>query len=151
VDNGEKLIVTSLVRPTDLQPRNAHKLSVHPAGMAVDFRVPSTASERSWLEKALLGLENAGVLDVTREHTPPHYHVAVFPAEYVAYADAHEKEITATKPLDISTIEVIPVPAAAPERAALSSDARESELAVLIVASFLTLALIGLTPSLSRS
>ena len=150
-DNGEKLIVTSLVRPTDLQPRNAHKLSVHPAGMAVDFRIPSTASERSWLEKALLGLENAGVLDVTREHNPPHYHVAVFPAEYVAYAAEHEKDEAATKPLDLSTIQVIPVPAAAPERAALSSDARENELAVLIVASLLTLALIGLTPSLTRS
>ena len=87
-DNGEKLIVTSLTRPTALQPANAHKLSVHPAGMAVDFRVPATASERAWLEKALLGLENARVLDVTREKHPPHYHVAVFPAEYLAYAKA---------------------------------------------------------------
>ncbi|HZJ00033.1 MAG TPA: DUF5715 family protein [Gemmatimonadaceae bacterium] len=87
-DNGEKLIVTSLTRPTALQPANAHKLSVHPAGMAVDFRVPATASERAWLEKALLGLENERVLDVTREKHPPHYHVAVFPAEYLAYAKA---------------------------------------------------------------
>jgi hypothetical protein len=52
----------------------------------VDFRVPSTAGQRAWLEKALLGLENARVLDVTREKHPPHYHVAVFPAEYLAYA-----------------------------------------------------------------
>jgi hypothetical protein len=85
-ENGAKLVVTSLTRPADLQPRNAHELSVHPAGMAVDFRVPSTAGQRAWLEKALLGLENARVLDVTREKHPPHYHVAVFPAEYLAYA-----------------------------------------------------------------
>ena len=79
-DNGSMLVVTSLTRPADLQPRNAHELSVHPAGMAVDFRVPSSAKGRAWLEKALLGLENARVLDVTREKNPPHYHVAVFPA-----------------------------------------------------------------------
>lgn len=83
---GSRLIVTSLTRPEEKQPRNAHKLSVHPAGMAVDFRVPATAEARAWLEKALLGLENSGVLDVTREKNPPHYHVAVFPAEYKAYA-----------------------------------------------------------------
>ena len=85
-DLGTPLVVTSLTRPEDNQPRNAHKLSVHPAGMAVDFRVPSAAKGRAWLEKALLGLENSGVLDVTREKHPPHYHVAVFPAEYQAYA-----------------------------------------------------------------
>ena len=85
-DNNAKLIVTSLTRPTALQPRNAHRLSVHPTGMAVDFRVPATAKQRAWLENALLGLENARVLDVTREKHPPHYHVAVFPAEYLAYA-----------------------------------------------------------------
>jgi len=86
-DLGTRLVVTSLTRPEDKQPRNAHKLSVHPAGMAVDFRVPSAARSRAWLENALLGLENSGVLDVTREKHPPHYHVAVFPAEYQAYAD----------------------------------------------------------------
>jgi hypothetical protein len=147
-DNGEKLIVTSLVRPTDLQPRNAHKLSVHPAGMAVDFRIPSTASERSWLEKALLGLENAGVLDVTREHTPPHYHVAVFPAEYVVYADAHEKDEAAAKPIDINAIEVITVPPALPVMD--SNDREGSEAVVLTVVTILTLMLIGIAPVLSR-
>jgi hypothetical protein len=34
----------------------------------------------------LLQLENSGVLDVTRERNPPHYHVAVFPLAYAAYA-----------------------------------------------------------------
>lgn len=82
----ETLVVTSLTRPLSTQPANAHKLSVHPTGMAVDFRVPGTAEERSWLERSLLALEKQGVLDVTREKRPPHYHVAVFPTKYAAYA-----------------------------------------------------------------
>jgi hypothetical protein len=86
-DLGEPLVVTSLTRPISLQPKNAHELSVHPAGMAVDFRVPSDSRSRKWLEKALLGLEKSGVLDVTREHYPSHYHVAVYPAEYLAYVE----------------------------------------------------------------
>lgn len=77
-----KLVVTSLTRPTSLQPANAHDLSVHPAGMAVDLRVPADATMRKWLEERLLTLEDAGAIDVTREHTPPHYHVAVFGAAY---------------------------------------------------------------------
>ncbi|HYC53221.1 MAG TPA: DUF5715 family protein, partial [Gemmatimonadaceae bacterium] len=82
---GEQLVVTSLTRPTSMQPRNASPLSVHPAGMAVDFRVPKTAAERQWLEATLLSLEDRGLLDVTRERRPPHYHVAVFPDEYESY------------------------------------------------------------------
>lgn len=83
---GERLVVTSLVRPTSEQPANAHRLSVHPVGMAVDLRVPANAASRQWLQDALLGMERAGVLDVTREYRPPHYHVAVFPEKYAAYA-----------------------------------------------------------------
>ncbi|MEJ7759782.1 MAG: DUF5715 family protein [Gemmatimonadaceae bacterium] len=85
---GNLLVVTSLTRPSSEQPRNAHKLSVHPAGMAVDFRVPKVSADRAWLEQALLGLENSRVLDVTLERRPAHYHVAVFPAEYKAYVTA---------------------------------------------------------------
>jgi hypothetical protein len=87
---GEKLVVTSLTRPASRQPSNAHKLSVHPAGMAIDLRVPANASARQWLESALLSLEGKGVLDATRERTPPHYHVAVFPAAYAAYVEKLE-------------------------------------------------------------
>ena len=87
---GERLVVTSLVRPESEQPVNAHRLSVHPAGMAVDLRVSQRAASRAWLERTLLTLEQEGVLDVTREHRPPHYHVAVFPSAYAAYADARE-------------------------------------------------------------
>ena len=84
---GEKLVVTSLARPTTRQPRNSHHLSVHPAGMAIDLRMSSTASSRRWLETTLLNLERAGVLDVTRERYPPHYHVAVFPDQYRNYLE----------------------------------------------------------------
>jgi hypothetical protein len=82
---GERLVVTSLTRPRALQPANAHALSVHPAGMAVDLRISNRAACREWLEDALLSLEKEGVLDATRERRPPHYHIAVFPAEYAAY------------------------------------------------------------------
>jgi hypothetical protein len=83
---GTKLVVTSLTRPESTQPKNAHKLSVHPAGMAVDLRVPADAGSRAYLEKSLLAMERAGVLDVTREHTPAHYHIAVFADAYGPYA-----------------------------------------------------------------
>ena len=83
---GEQLVVTSLTRPRSEQPGNAHKLSVHPAGMAVDFRISKSSKCQKWFEKALLALEGRDVLDATRERNPPHYHVAVFPDAYRAYA-----------------------------------------------------------------
>ncbi len=85
---GQKLVVTSLTRPTSHQPRNASPLSVHPAGIAVDLRVPARPADRFWLEATLLMLESEGVLDVTRERRPPHYHVAVFPEQYATYLAA---------------------------------------------------------------
>lgn len=99
---GEMLVVTSLTRPSSEQPRNAHELSVHPAGMAVDFRVSQNAKSREWLERTLLQLERSGVLDVTRERYPPHYHVAVFPQAYAAYVEpiiAREKIEAALRPV----------------------------------------------------
>lgn len=82
---GEKLVVTSLTRPVSRQPRNASELSVHPAGMAVDFRIPRKKAHQRWLERALLELEDSIVLDVTKERRPAHYHVAVFPRGYERY------------------------------------------------------------------
>jgi hypothetical protein len=137
---GTRLVVTSLTRPVDRQPKNAHELSVHPAGMAVDFRIPSTPKARSWLENALLGLENERVLDVTREHTPPHYHVAVYPAEYLAYA----AKMGPVKPVATLTNAVEPVPVA-PIRVAqpAPTDQRASVSGPMLVASVFTLILIG--------
>jgi len=100
---GKKLVVTSLTRPTSRQPRNASPLSVHPAGIAVDFRVPSHSADRFWLEATLLMLESEGVLDVTRERRPPHYHVAVFPEQYEVYLAARLQKEAQTPVADEST------------------------------------------------
>lgn len=85
---GERLVVTSLVRPKSRQPRNASPLSVHPTGIAIDLRVPAGRRARSWLESTLLGLEARRVLEAARERRPPHYHVVLFPEAYRADLDA---------------------------------------------------------------
>lgn len=95
---GAPLVVTSLTRPTSRQPRNASPLSVHPAGMAVDLRIPASASALRWLEHKLLSLEQAGVVDVTREQHPAHLHVAVFPEQYARFAAQHSPKIAAEMP-----------------------------------------------------
>lgn len=81
---GERMAVTSATRPRNQQPSNASPLSVHPAGMAVDLRIPQGRC-RTWLENLLLSLERIGVLNATRESRPPHYHVAIYPRQYTAY------------------------------------------------------------------
>ena len=91
---GSRLVVTSLTRPVSSQPRNAHKLSVHPAGMAVDLRVPVDSAQRAFLERSLLDLERDGVLDVTRERSPAHYHIAVFADGFARHA-AREDSLAA--------------------------------------------------------
>jgi LysM repeat protein len=88
---GEKLTVTSLTRPINLQPANASETSVHPTGMAVDLRVPRDGKCRSWLESTLLSLEGTGVLDVTREYYPPHFHVAIYTKIYGNYVATLDK------------------------------------------------------------
>lgn len=82
---GERLVVTSLTRPTTRQPRNASPLSVHPTGMALDLRRSGRPACRAFLEKTLLTLEGRGVLEATRENHPPHYHVSLFPSSYKQY------------------------------------------------------------------
>lgn len=82
---GEKLVVTSLTRPLTRQPSNASHLSVHPTGMAVDFRKSWHSACRKFMEKNLLALEQKKVLEATKEFWPPHYHVTVFPAPYLRY------------------------------------------------------------------
>lgn len=82
---GQQLVVTSLVRPKTRQPANSSPLSVHPTGMALDLRVSDNRACRAWLERALINLERRGVLEAARERRPPHYHVVLFPSQYVAY------------------------------------------------------------------
>ncbi len=82
---GERLVVTSLMRPLANQPRNASRRSVHPTGMALDLRRPFPGPCRTWLEDTLLYLEGQGVLEATRETSPSHYHIALYPQQYVAH------------------------------------------------------------------
>ncbi len=84
---GEQMVVTSLTRPRSRQPSNASSRSVHPTGMAVDLRRSNTRACRAWLEDTLLYLEGIGVVEATRERRPPHYHVALFPEQYVSYVE----------------------------------------------------------------
>ncbi|NNF37673.1 MAG: LysM peptidoglycan-binding domain-containing protein [Gemmatimonadetes bacterium] len=84
---GEKLVVTSLTRPQNRQPRNASDRSVHPTGMAIDLRYSRDRTCRSWLEGVLLSLERTGVLEATRERYPAHYHIALYPRPYASYVD----------------------------------------------------------------
>ena len=74
---GERIVVTSGARPIDEQPRNASPKSVHPTGMAVDFRKPRNPVCLAWLRKNLVQLEDAHVIEATEEHHPAHFHVAV--------------------------------------------------------------------------
>jgi len=89
---GEKLVVTSLTRPQNRQPRNASEQSVHPTGMALDLRLSRDRSCRVWLEGVLVSLEKAGILEATRERYPAHYHIALFPRQYVAYVEQVTEE-----------------------------------------------------------
>jgi hypothetical protein len=93
---GDHLVVTSLTRPEAAQPKNAHVLSVHPAGMAVDLRVPAGASQRAWFDTALADLQRQGIVEVTREHTPAHYHIAVYAERWTPFA-AHQDSIAAER------------------------------------------------------
>ena len=72
------LVVTSLLRPTSKQPRNASSRSVHPAGIAADLRVPPKAC-RQWLRDTLSAWERAQRVEATREYRPPHFHVVAIP------------------------------------------------------------------------
>lgn len=81
---GERLVITSAVRPASRQPANATERSVHPTGMAIDLRKPRGKC-LAWLRAALLDLEREGVIEATEEYGPPHFHVAVFPSPYERY------------------------------------------------------------------
>jgi nucleoid-associated protein YgaU len=82
---GEKLVVTSATRPASVRLRNSVAESVHPSGMAVDIRRPTRGGCLRWLRRTLLDIEGEGAIEATEEHHPPHFHVAVFPAQYTRY------------------------------------------------------------------
>ena len=94
---GEALIVTSAVRPARRQPANSTERSVHPTGMAVDIRKPRKAKCLRWLRSTLLDLEGENVLEATEEHSPAHFHVAVFPTQYTHYATARARAESGTQ------------------------------------------------------
>ena len=85
---GERLVVTSAVRPATRQPANSASRSVHPTGMAIDLRKPANPRCLRWLRTVLLDLERADLIEATEEYAPPHFHVAVFPTAYRRYAAA---------------------------------------------------------------
>ena len=99
---GEVLVVTSLTRPQNRQPRNSSKRwSVHPTGMAVDLRRSNTPACRGWIQRVLLQLEGSGMIQATHERRPPHYHIAVYTkdyARYVAQLEAADPTVAETGP-----------------------------------------------------
>lgn len=84
---GEQLVVTSAVRPRNQQPWNASERSVHPTGIAVDFRKPRGRC-LTWMRRTLGQLQESGLIDATEEFRPPHFHVVVFPMPYARYVEA---------------------------------------------------------------
>lgn len=82
---GERLVVTSAVRPRSFRLINSSDKSVHPTGMAVDLRKPARLRCLTWLRRTLLSLEASGAIEAVEERNPPHFHVAVFPRPYERY------------------------------------------------------------------
>ena len=92
---GERLVVTSAARPRTEQPRNASPQSVHPTGMAIDFRRPAEPC-LSYMRRELVALERQGILEATEERRPVHFHVAVL--QRGKFAPAAPAIATATAP-----------------------------------------------------
>jgi hypothetical protein len=82
---GERLVITSAARPRSMRLSNSVAKSVHPTGMAVDLRKPQNPRCRAWLQRTLLSLDAANVIEAIEEFRPPHFHVAVYPAPYTQY------------------------------------------------------------------
>ncbi len=107
---GETLEITSAVRPASLQLPNSVARTVHPTGMAVDLHKSSNRACRAWLRETLLELERTGVLEATEEFSPPHFHVAVYPAPYTRYvaklADASTVRLASNGEVDLERYRV---------------------------------------------
>src|SRR4029450_1747513 len=87
---GRPLVITSATRPISRRLANSSELSVHPTGMAVDLRKPAGRC-RTWLRRTLLAAERRGLIEATEERRPPHFHVAVLPAQYEKVATARRE------------------------------------------------------------
>lgn len=85
---GEKLVVTSAIRPRSQRLANGAAKSVHPTGMAVDLRKPTNGRCLSWLRDTLLELDRQNVIEAIEERNPPHFHIAVYPTPYTRYVGA---------------------------------------------------------------
>lgn len=109
---GERLVVTSAARPRSEQPRNASPQSVHPTGMAVDFRKPA-GNCLIFLRNELILLERQGVLEATEERHPVHFHVAVLQrGRFAPAAPAIATAMTASAPAPSApSTSVAPAPA----------------------------------------
>lgn len=111
---GERLVVTSAARPRTEQPRNASPQSVHPTGMAIDFRKPA-GNCLTYMRGELLALEKLGILEATEERHPVHFHVAVLQRGKFAPAAAAVATATTASPTPApaqATIAPSPGPAA---------------------------------------
>jgi nucleoid-associated protein YgaU len=73
--------------------------------MAIDIRRTNDRGCRAWLENVLLSLESTGVLEATRERTPPHYHVAIFPRPYARYVANLEARAADTRLASSSSLD----------------------------------------------
>jgi hypothetical protein len=87
---GERLVITSALRFTTRQPKNSIPESVHPTGMAIDIRSPEKKCLKDF-EAELLYLEAKGLIQANRERWPVHYHVSVFPEQYMANVALHAR------------------------------------------------------------
>jgi LysM repeat protein len=108
---GERLVVTSAARPRREQPRNASPKSVHPTGMAIDFRKPA-GNCLTYLRKELMLLEKEGVLEATEERHPVHFHVAVLQRGKFAPAAAAVATATSVTAPQRPTMTIAATPAA---------------------------------------
>jgi hypothetical protein len=84
-------------------------------------------------------MERHGLLDVTREHTPAHYHVAVFAERYAPYAARQDSLAAAAAAAVRATPAARPLPAAPARPVAPSGD----QTPLLLGFSLVALALLG--------
>ncbi len=101
---GVPLTVTSAARPMSRQPHNANPHSVHPTGIAVDFRRPPPGPCLTWVRGALADLETRGLVEATEEHHPVHLHVAVLvqPGAHVVLPNLVRTTVARQGPLTVA-------------------------------------------------